>query len=137
MNVQSSTRYRAVLGIYEAHRKPHGGCLSLRELERDWKRTGLRRADLEQALQGMVQHGLLQPRPAHEGLLYELTYIGECAMQTTLVGGLLPTLRDWLTLRRAKRRVRQVASSSPRNRRAGDRQPEASPAGPDGPLLTR
>lgn len=122
MNVQASTRRRALLDIYRSHRKPRGGRLSLRELERDWKDTGLRRTDLELALREMTQRRLLLLLRGHEGAVYELTYLGACAMERLLAGDPLVAARDWWTLRRARRRVRPQAEAyaGPRNRRADD-----------------
>jgi hypothetical protein len=134
MNVQSSTRRRALLGIYRAHHKGRSGSLSVRQIEREWKHTGLRRADLELALRDMVQRQLLLPRRAHDGIRYELTYLGECATQLVLAGGPLATVRDWLTLRRAKLRqpiAAMMPDKSPRIRRAGDRPEARRSDGPD------
>ncbi|TXH06268.1 MAG: hypothetical protein E6R07_00300 [Nevskiaceae bacterium] len=137
MNVQASTRRRALLDIYRSHRKPRGGRLSLRELERDWKGTGLRRADLELALREMTQRRLLLMLRGHEGAVYELTYLGACAMERLLAGDPLAAAQDWWTLRRARRRVRPQAETytGPRNRRADDA-PAAAPAHGD-PLVRR
>jgi hypothetical protein len=129
MNVRPSTRLRAVLDIFAAHRKPRGGSLSLQELERDWRDTGLRRSDLDAALRGMTQRHLLQLQSAGRSARYELTYLGECAMQLPLAGGTVSMIRDWLTLRRAKRRHLRATptDSAYRNRRAND-QPQAENA---------
>jgi hypothetical protein len=129
MNVRPSTRLRAALDIFAAHRKPRGGSLSLQELERDWRDTGLRRSDLDAALRGMTQRHLLQLQGAGRSARYELTYLGECAMQLPLAGGTVSLIRDWLTLRRAKRRHLRATSAEParKNRRATDR-PQAENA---------
>lgn len=127
MNVQSSARRRALLDIYQAHHKGRSGVLSLRQIERDWKQTGLRHADLELAIKNLIQQQLLLPKPVHEGMAYELTYLGECAMQFLTAGGVLTTLRDWFILRRARLRQRDsvTPASTPHNRRAEDRNADA------------
>jgi hypothetical protein len=129
MNVQSSTRRRALLDIYQSHHKGRSGVLSARQLERDWKKTGLRRSDLDAAIKDLTQKQLLLSKRAHDGISYELTYLGECAMQLqTAGGGPLAFLRDWLTLRRAKLRQRMSAEQSdnvPHNRRKDDRRDSA------------
>lgn len=137
MNVQSSTRRKAVLEIYQAHRRPRGGSLSVRELERDWRETGLRRSDLDLALKDMTLHQLLALRRTHDGVHYELTYLGERALQLPLAGGAINLLRDWLTLRRAQRRARRPPPADrPRNRRADDDVAGKLPL-PQGQLLGR
>lgn len=122
MNVQSSTRRRALLDIYQAHHKGRFGILSLKQLERDWKDTGLRRTDLDAALKNLMQQQLLLPKRTHEGMVYELTYLGECAMQFVTAGGVLVTVRDWFTLQRAKLRQRTAvnAETGQHNRREDD-----------------
>lgn len=137
MKVHASTRRKALLDIYQMHRKPRGGVLTARDLERDWKRTGLRRSDLALALADMTRHYLLLRKAAHDGACYELTYLGERAMQLLMLGGPLTTLHDWMTLRRARRRQPHgTAPSAPKNRRAGDHASntsadDAPPAAPD------
>lgn len=123
MNVQSSARRRAVLGIYGTHRKPRGGGFPLRQLECEWKLTGLRRFDLHLALKDMVQRDWLHYTQVDQQPHYELTYLGECAMHLALTGGALTMLSDWMTLRHA--RIRQhhhiPNARAVKNRRASDR----------------
>lgn len=123
MNIQSSARRRAVLGIYGAHRKSRGSSFTLRQLEGEWKQTGLRRFDLQLALKDLVQRQWLHLFDADRQPHYELTYLGECAVHMALMGGPLRLVNDWMTLRRAKFRQHHQISSvrDPRNRRAGDR----------------
>lgn len=123
MNVQSSARRRAVLGIYGAHRKPRGSSFTLRQLEDEWKQTGLRRFDLHLALKDMLQRQWLHLTHADNQPQYELTYLGECAAHTVLTGGALSLVSDWMTLRRAKFRAHHQMpdANGPRNRRASDR----------------
>ena len=122
MNVQSSTRRRALLDIYQAHHKGRGGVLTHKQLERDWKETGLRRSDLELALKSLTEKQFLLPRRTHEGMSYELTYLGECAMQYVMAGGVLVAVRDWVTLHRAKLRRRATGATdhAHHNRREED-----------------
>lgn len=122
MKVQSSARRRALLDIYQAHHMGRYGALSLKQLEREWKETGLRRSDLDAALKSGMQQQLLLPKRTHDGMFYELTYLGECAMQLVTAGGVLATVRDWFTLQRAKLRPRRAAANdtSARNRRVED-----------------
>lgn len=123
MKVQSSTRCRALLDIYDAHHKGRNGTLSLRQLERDWKETGLRRSDLDMAIRDSVQRRWLLLRKLHDGNSYEMTYLGECAMRLRIAGAPLASLRDWFTLQRAKLRRRAAPSDgdkAPHNRRADD-----------------
>lgn len=123
MNVHSSARRKAVLGIYGAHRKPRGGSFSLRQLEAEWKQIGLRRFDLRLALKDLVQRQWLHLTHADDQPQYELTYLGECAVHMALADGALALINDWVTLRHAKSRAQhQTADANgPRNRRAGDR----------------
>lgn len=130
MNVQSSTRRRALLNIYQLHHKGRSGVLSARQLEREWKKTGLRRSDLDMAIKDMTQKQLLLSKRTHDGISYELTYLGECAMQLQTAGGPLTFVRDWWTLHRAKLRYRMAATQAdnvPRKRRAEDKNEPAKP----------
>lgn len=123
MNVQSSARRRAVLGIYGAHRKPRGSGFVLRQLETEWRETGLRRFDLQLALKDMVKRQWLRLLfDADNQPHYELTFLGECAVHMALAGGPLTMVNDWMTLRHAKfRQHHQTANTwGPRNRRASD-----------------
>lgn len=106
MDVQFSSQRRALLSIFQVHNISRTGILSAKQIERDWKQTGLRRADLEVALKKSIKQHLLVPRRTHDGMSYELTYLGECAMQFKTTGGWWATIRDWVTLRSAKRRQR-------------------------------
>ncbi|HSW13971.1 MAG TPA: hypothetical protein VLI06_14090 [Solimonas sp.] len=118
MRIHPSTRMRALLDIYLALRKPRGGVLGRELLEREWRKTGLRRSDLEQALQELLLRRLLllAPRDAES---YELTYLGERAMHQA--PGMHPAaLRDWLLLRRARRRQRGLPSPEPGRRHDDD-----------------
>lgn len=127
MNVQSSTRCRALLDIYESHHKGRNGTLSMRQLEHDWKQTGLRRSDLDQALKDSLQKRWLLLRKLYDGNSYEMTYLGECAMHFRAARGPLTLLRDWLTLQRARLRRRAPPADPgtvPHNRRAEDRRRE-------------
>lgn len=124
MNIQSSARRRAVLGIYGVHRKPRGGSLSLRDLEGEWKATGLRRFDLQLALKDMTQRHWLRAECVDGHDYYELTFLGETAMQQVLAGGAATMVNDWLTLRHAKFRLLHTMPTSalqPKNRRTSDR----------------
>lgn len=128
MNVQSSTRCRALLNIYESHHKGRHGALSLRQLEHDWKQTGLRRTDLDLALKDSMQRRWLLLRELHDGNSYELTYLGECAKRLCAARRPLTQLRDWFTLQRARLRRRAPASDAgtvPHNRRAEDRRDDS------------
>lgn len=120
MQLRPSTRMRAVLAIYRRLRKPRGGVLTRDVLEREWRKTGLRRMDLETALQDLLQRGLLQ-REAASVVAYELTYLGECAMRQPLHQGDFGALRDWLILQRARHRRRQSIATAPAGRRREDR----------------
>ena len=122
MNVHNSARRRALLDIYRAHHKGRCGVLSLKQIERDWKQTGLRRSDLDLALKTLQQQQLLIPTRTRDGIFYEMTYLGECAMQFVTAGGALTMVRDWFTLRRAKLRqgVRSITEGRMQNRRADD-----------------
>ncbi len=123
MKVQSSTRCRALLDVYDAHHKGRNGMLSLRQLERDWKETGLRRSDLDMAIKDAVQRRWLMLRKLHDGNSYEMTYLGECAMRFRIAGGPLTLLRDWFTLQRARFRRRVPSSEgdkAPHDRRVDD-----------------
>ena len=122
MKVQSSARRRALLDIYQVHHMGRYGVLSLKQLEREWNETGLRRSDLDAALKSGMQQQLLLPKRTYDGMFYELTYLGECAMQLVTAGGVLTTVRDWFTLQRAKLRQRRAAATdaSAHNRREED-----------------
>jgi len=117
MQIRPSTRMRAVLDIYRAQRKPRGGVLSRALLEREWKKTGLRRSDLEEALHDLTQRRMLLLR-SQPLAVYELTYLGECAGRLP-EWGLVDALRDRLTLLQARHR-RPDPRRSPQRRRLGD-----------------
>ncbi|MFP5306878.1 MAG: hypothetical protein ACLGI7_13775 [Gammaproteobacteria bacterium] len=105
MNVDDFVRERAVLKLFQAHhRNRRGCCLSAREIERAWKRTGLRRSDLQDALDDMVRRNLLQVRDGLLGQEYELSYLGECAMHVSPIARPVRHLRSWVTLQRARLR---------------------------------
>lgn len=114
MNVRPGTRRRALLGIYRIRRKRKGGRLTGREIERAWTpTTGLRQSDLRLALADMVERQLLLAHDAPRGTIYELTYLGECAMRAPLGDP-----RDWITLLRA--RLRRPKSAAAGRRRTGE-----------------
>lgn len=115
MNVRPSTRIRALLRIYRALRRPRGGALALATLEREWRKTGLRRSDLEAALSESQQRRLLVLRSQATTSTYELTYLGECALQSLRLTSGYEALRDWMTLRQA--RLRRPASATPPGQR--------------------
>ena len=117
MNVRPSTRMRALLRIYRELRKPRGSALALATLEREWRKTGLRRSDLEAALRELLQQKMLQQRAQTATAAYELTYLGECAVRSLRLSSGLEALRDWMTLRQARRRHPAPAASSQRRRR--------------------
>jgi hypothetical protein len=115
MNIRPSTRRKAVLGIYRIRRKRKGGRLSASELERAWHpTTGLRRADLQLALADMVEHQLLVSHVTANGLVYELTYLGERAMHSAVAHGAIEDFADWITLLRARMRRAKRPMSGPR-----------------------
>lgn len=134
MDVRATTRMRAVLNIYREHRKPRGGILDLAALERDWKRTGLRRGDLEEGLHDLVQRDLLHPRTQAGVRLYELTYLGERTMSNLLGGIQASAIRDWLVLMRAKQRTRQPRSAVAAARRRRDDSPPTTAESDSGAL---
>lgn len=117
MQIRPSTRMRAVLDIYRAQRKPRGGTLSRVLLQREWKKTGLRRSDLDEALRDLTQRHMLQLR-SQPLPVYELTYLGECAGRLP-EWGLVNSLRDRLTLLQARSR-RPDPTRSPMRRRLSD-----------------
>jgi len=128
MDVRATTRMRALLDIYRMHRKPRGGTLDFARLERDWRKTGLRRSDLDDALQDLLSRHLLQLR-VQPGVarLYELTYMGECATHALFSGMGGNPLHDWVVLMRAKRRVRAPSGARlQRTRRREDVSAEIS-----------
>ena len=104
MKITSSTRRKAVLSVYRVRRKRKGGRLLARELERAWYPMGLRRSDLELALQDMTRDQLLEAKDSPRGTVYELTYLGECALREVFGREPLASIRDWITLLRAGQR---------------------------------
>ncbi len=120
MKVRPSTRMRALLGIYRALRRPRGGALTLSTLEREWKKTGLRHADLEAALDELVQRQLLLRCAQSASGAWELSALGERAMHSLRFNTGFGALRDWAMLRRARRR-RIQAPTLERGRRRDDR----------------
>src|ERR1043165_5240559 len=115
MNVKPSPRRKALLGIYRIRRKRKGGRLTARELERAWHpTTGLRRSDLQLALLDLVGHQLLERIDASAGLTFELTRLGEQALQKAFGRGRLTELGDWITLLRARLRRSKRESDGPR-----------------------
>ena len=116
MNVRPSTRMRALLRIYRELRKPRGSALALATLEREWRKTGLRRSDLEAALRELLQQKMLQQRAQAATDAYELTYLGECAVRSLRLNTGLEALRDWMTLRQARRRRPLTPGPGPRRR---------------------
>lgn len=119
MNIRPSTLMRALLGIYREQRKPRGGTLALATLEREWRKTGLRRSDLDTALQELLQRRMLQQRPQMATAAYELTYLGVCAMRALRLNAGYESLRDWMTLRQLRRR-RGVPAAPGQRRRSSD-----------------
>lgn len=120
MKVRPSTRMRAVLGIYRAQRKPRGGLLALATLEREWKKTGLRRSDLDAALQELLERQFLLRHAQHANPAYELSWLGERAVHSLRFNTGFGALRDWATLRQARRRRSQVPSEAGKGRRRTD-----------------
>jgi hypothetical protein len=120
VRVRPSTRMRAVLGIYRALRKPRGGALALATLEREWKKTGLRQGDLAAALEELVQRQLLLRCPQSATVAWELSALGERAVHSLRFNTGFGALRDWATLRQARRR-RTPLPSQQRGRRRDDR----------------
>ena len=120
MNISMGLRLRALLDLYLAQRKRRHVCISMRTLEGEWRRTGMRRDDLHLAVADAQQHHFLQVS-THGG--YELTYIGEVAMLGKLNSSALSRLRDWATLRRLRLRLRRCQQDSRQERllrRTGD-----------------
>jgi len=116
MTVRPSTRMRAVLGIYRALRKRHGNALALATLQQEWKKTGLRRSDLDTALAELVtRQFLLRHEPP--AAAYELSWLGERAIHSLRFNTGFGALRDWATLRRARRRRLQSAEPGSSRRR--------------------
>ena len=121
MNVDDYVRERALLKIFRKHHRTHKGCrLSARELDRAWKGTGLRRSDLQDALQDLTRRHLLHARHGVPGTEYELSYLGERAMQAHALQRPMVSLRSWLTLQRARLRKPSRAPGSAPRRRATD-----------------
>jgi hypothetical protein len=119
MNVRPSTRRKALLGLYRIRRKRKGGRLTARELDRAWHpTTGLRRADLQLALVDAVEQKLLESHETAAGLVLELTWLGEQALQRAFGRERLTDLPDWITLLRARLRRSKRAWAGPR--RSGD-----------------
>jgi hypothetical protein len=103
MDVRNSTRRKALLGLFRVRRKRKGGKLTAKELERAWHpTTGLRANDLRLALIDLTDHRLLIAHPAATGLSFELTWMGEEAMNKAIAS--LDEFRDWMTLLRARAR---------------------------------
>ena len=103
MNVRSSTRRKALLGIYRIRRKRKGGRLTAKELERAWHpTTGLRGGDLKLALAELTEEALLIGHEAAAGLVFELTWMGEQAMLKAITS--VEEFGDWVTLLRARSR---------------------------------
>jgi hypothetical protein len=101
MNVRPSTRRKALLGLFRVRRKRKGGKLAAKDLERAWHpTTGLRAADLRLALIDLADHGLIVPRQSASGMAFELTWLGEEAMQKAITS--VDDFGDWITLLRAR-----------------------------------
>ncbi|HZP12357.1 MAG TPA: hypothetical protein VFB36_08055 [Nevskiaceae bacterium] len=103
MNVRPSTRRKALLGIFRIRRKRKGGRLTAKELERAWHpTTGLRSADLRLALLALADAGEIAAHSTANGLVFELTWMGEQAMHKAIAS--LDDFGDWVTLLRARTR---------------------------------
>ena len=123
MMITPSLRLHALLSIYRGQRKRRHCCLSQRLLEQEWRLTGLRRGDLQQAIDDGVRNHLLQRTASDD---YELTYLGELATQRKLRGMSLRVLGEWLTLQRVRLRLQQPPSAGPLYRRRDDAPPAFS-----------
>lgn len=122
MNVAASTRRKALLCIFRLFRKRRGGCMSAHDIEKCWVRTGLRREDLHKALRESAQANLINLRRGGGGIGYELSYLGERAMESAMSHP-VDAVRDWVTLGRARIRRGDGRRAGPA---AGERRkPEA------------
>ena len=121
MNITTSIRLRALLSIYRAQRKRRHCCLSSRLLEQEWRHTGLRRSDLQQALDDGLRSHWLERTAAGD---YELTYLGEVAARSSMRGAPLRLLQEWMVLQRARQRRRYPAAVGYYFRRRGDVPPD-------------
>lgn len=118
VKITASLRMRALLDIYHEHRKRRHCALSVRALELAWRVTGMRREDLRMSLQDALMRHLIVKNPHAD---YELTYLGEVAMQEGLLPSSMERLADWTRLRRLRlRRYKADASNSRLARRHGD-----------------
>ncbi len=103
MNVRHSTRRKALLGIFRIRRKRKGGKLTAKEIERAWHpTTGLRAADLRLALIALTDQGEVVAHNTANGLVFELTWMGEQAMHKAITS--VEDFGDWVTLLRARTR---------------------------------
>lgn len=118
MNVDNCVRERALLNIFRKHHRIQKGCcLSARELDRAWKDTGLRHSDLHDGLHELTRRHLLHARHGMPGTEYELSYLGERAMQAHPLQRPMVFLRSWFTLQRARlRKPSRLPGSAPRRR---------------------
>ncbi len=73
MSVDEDVIEAAVLQIFADRQVPVGGQLSLETLRGDWPQTQLRRADLAQAVRGLVFDGELELDEESEGPVLILT----------------------------------------------------------------
>lgn len=122
VKITASLRMRALLDIYGEQRKRRHCALSPRALEVAWRNTGMRRDDLRVAINDALTRHLLVRNGHHD---YELTYIGEVAMQEGLLPSMIERAADWTRLQRLRlRRHRANASNQRLSRREGD--PSAS-----------
>lgn len=128
LKVTDSVRHQAVLAIYASLNIPVDGRLAVATLEQQWRNTGLRYADLLDAIDSMVDNELLDVRLANPALNLpaSLLLTAKGYQEFLHPAG---TIREKLSMHRTLRRARQrhlEAQDQPgqvtAKRRAADKQ---------------
>lgn len=96
----------SLLGIYREFHVPAGGRMSVPNLELGWRRTGLRDADLPEAVDICVREGFIEPIRVDGSLALRLTDTGSAALSMdSSLNNLLERVLTRRTLAKARKRI--------------------------------
>ena len=118
MLISSTVLELAVHLILQRHHVAAGEQVTFDELQQGWNHTGLRTADLRDALRGLVDKGCLDCPPGGPDLMFRLTESGQAYFAH--FESPQATVNDLHTLAEAEARLAKPAAAGPYTRRASD-----------------